>query len=284
MPSLGKIEIPKDAPNFPGGDKNPSYVSPDGSLRLEFYDCFEFHYGACAWKLRLLHHDADVTQEHDSLGSDQWRHPEHYQPWLGKPPQLLLTHWKPAAFLYDVESKKKTECDFSGHILGAAASKTLPRIVVQGIPEISLLDAGGRMVAALPQNAGQVERPVLAWFDKAGCLLRIGRENEASPTKMYFYEASTGKAAGDLALDPKTLLPYQASEYASISRNAYSLILSRSRRCVGHRLDTWAQVHFDDSRSVLQLQTYRPTSEPFMEGSAVVCEAEPRWIEVELIP
>jgi hypothetical protein len=284
MPSLGKIEVRNDAPSLPSGDKNPSYVSPDGSLKLEFYDCLEFHNGASAWKLRLLHRHADVSREHDSLGSDQWRCPEHYQPWLGKPPQLLLAHWKPAAFLYDLESKKKKECNFSGHILGAAASKTLPRIVVQGIPEISLLDAEGRMVAALPQNAGQPERPVLAWFDKAGCLFRVGRENQASPTKIHFYEANAGTAVGEIALDPKTLLPYQASEYASIPRNPYSLILSRSRRSVGHFLDIWTRVHFDDSRSVLQLQTYRPTSEPFVEGHATVCEVDPRWIEVELLP
>ncbi len=240
--------------------------------------------GANAWRLRLLDRDIDVSHEHGFLGGDDWRHPDQYQPWRVESPQLVLVSWKPAAFLYDLERQKPTVCNVSGHILTAVASQTLPRVALQGLTTTSLLDVKGKIVAALPEHPGQTERPALAWFDKAGCLLVIGREGPGSPTTMTFCEATTGKAIGSVPLDPKALLPYPDSDYAPIGRDRYSLILSRTTRCVGRRLDVWTQVQFDDSRSVLQLQTYRPTGEPFDLGGATVCEAAPCWIEVELLP
>jgi hypothetical protein len=240
--------------------------------------------GANAWRLRLLDRDIDVSHEHGFLGGDDWRHPDQYQPWRVESPQLVLVSWKPAVFLYDLERQKPTVCNVSGHILTAVASQTLPRIALQGLTTTSLLDVKGKVVAVLPENPGQTERPSLAWFDKARCLLVIGRERPGSPTTMTFFEATTGKGIGSVPLDPKALLPYPDSDYAPIGRDRYSLILSRTTRCVGRRLDVWTQVHFDDSRSVLQLQTYRPTGEPFDLGGATVCEAAPCWIEVELLP
>jgi hypothetical protein len=176
MPSLGKIEVRKDAPNAPGTSRKHSHASSDGGLRLEFCDPFEFHMGANAWRLRLLDRDVDVSHEHGFLGGDDWRHPDQYQPWRVESPQLVLVSWKPAAFLYDLERQKPTVCNLSGHILAAMASRTLPRVALQGPTTTSLLDVKGKVVAVLPENPGQTERPALAWFDEANCLLVVGRE------------------------------------------------------------------------------------------------------------
>lgn len=215
--------------------------------------------GANAWRLRLLDRDVDVSHEHGFLGGDDWRHPDQYQPWRVESPQLVLVSWKPAAFLYDLERQKPTVCNLSGHILAAMASRTLPRVALQGLTTTSLLDVKGKVVAVLPENPGQTERPALTWFDKANCLLVVGRERAGSPTTMAFFEATTGKAIGSVPLDPKALLPYPDSDYASIGRDRYSLILSRTTRCVGRRLDVWTQVHFDDSRSFFN---FKRTGQP----------------------
>jgi hypothetical protein len=284
MPSIGKIEIRKDRPNFPVAGENPSYTSPDGRLTLEFYDADEFHMGAYAWKLRLFARGGEALHEHRFLSSGRWRHPEHYQPWQANSLQFVLANWKPEVTLYNLESKKSTRCNIAGHIFAAAASKNLPRIAIQGDASVFLLDADGIMVASLPEHGRGPERPALVWFDKAGCLLQIGREVEAHSPMIECFEATTGKVCGRLPLDPNVLLPYPASKYASIQRNTYSLILSHSRRTVGHYLDIWTRVVFDDSRSVLQLETYRPSSEPFTETGKTFCSVEPRWIEVELLP
>jgi hypothetical protein len=196
----------------------------------------------------------------------------------------VLVNWKPELILYNLNSKESLRCDFAGHIFSAVASKNFQRIAVEGEAGTCLVDAAGKVVAWLGEQRSRTERPALLWFDRARCLLRIGREDQADAPVIESFEAVSGELSGRLRLDPNVLLPYPASEYASIQRNAYSLILSHSTRLVGHYIDIWTRVLCDDSRSILQLQTYRPTSEPFAEGGKIVCTVEPRWIEVELLP
>lgn len=284
MPSFGKIEIIKTPPVLPGAGECPTFPSPDFGLKMQFYDWNEFHMGAYAWRLRLLEGDQDITHGHSHLNSVRWHCPEHYQPWRSNPAQLLLLNWKPEASLYDIESMKNTQLQIDGYVQSALASKTLPRLLIQTHLGGWLLDNEGGMVTPLPRKAAEGEKFLFGWFDEAGCFFSVGRENPSQPPRIEFFDAANGKTRAAYDLDNKELLPYPTAKYDSIPRNAFSLVLSKSTRCVGSFLDVWTRIHFEDSRRLLQLETYRPTGEPFRHNGSLLCNAEPRWVEIELIP
>jgi hypothetical protein len=284
MPSLGRIGISKTPPVLPGGGQCPMFPSPDSRLKIQFYDWDEFHMGAYAWRLRLLAGEQDISHRHSLLNSVQWHCPEHYQPWCSNPPQLLLLSWKPDASLYDIESMKNTQLQIEGYAQSALASKALPRLLIQTHLGGWLLDNEGRIVTPLPLKAVGREKFLFDWFDEAGCFFSVGRENPNESARIEFFDAASGKTCGAYDLDNEELLPYPASKYRSIPRNAFSLLLSKSTRCVGSFLDVWTRIYFEDSRRLLQLETYRPTAEPFHSDGGLLCNAEPRWVEIELIP
>lgn len=272
------------------------YLSATGATTLVLHDPIEWHMGADGWRASLLSSGRDLSHEHPVLrrfGEGRGlRAPSDLQPWAPDGRTLALLTWEETdpVCLYDTEGRRVTRLTTgSAFPYSAQWAPDSDRLLIRFASGGTLFDAAGQRQGTLEWSVARDESFYTYWM-RSGIVFLVARASRGSKTKITFYSSVSGGPIGAEDLDPTDLLPYDAAAYAGLSRDEYSLTLGSGTWGAGVLLDTWHDVRFVLETNTLLLATCRPTSAPssmsapHRRGRQLMCQAEERWVQVDLAP
>jgi len=287
MPSINIVEKESKGPKEEAGWQNINvYPSPDGLYDAIFFDPFEFHMSAYAWKIKIVLKESGKVGNYQMLQSFQknkgLNHLWPYSPWSGA--KLFLTNWKSESCLFDISNNSFKKIQLSGFPISAVGSQQGSGFVIVTTECSSLLDNNGKTISNLDIKSAAYEYPVFHWHRSSDFFFSIHSPNKKSPPMITFYNGISGDKISYFEIDPRSIVPYDEKSYQKIKRGHFSLATQKSQWTVGYFLDIWSHSEFIQDSDTLFLRTYRPSSAIYKKNGVDTCDVKERWIEIKIIP
>ena len=241
------------------------FPSSSGNYALKFYEPEEFRMGAYGWKLSLLKDGVDVSKEHPHF--TELTHssmpgvpcPNQLQPWSKDGSTITIPSWDGCVHLYNVIERKKVasvKCGSAWIILWSPHSN---QFLASTLREHFLVSKDGNNLARLDLECPNLETPSFFWFAAKPWLGALSRQSPTSKPELRIFNETTSALLSTLELDSEKFVPYAAEQFRHLSRERFSLEVSKGRWAVGWLLDMWRFQSFDAVTNSLYLSIYRPT-------------------------
>ena len=270
------------------------YPSPDRHWAFRLRDHDEIRMGAYVWRtVDVVRQDGSVPAIRLTLADRaSWPVVDCYVPWDATSSRVVAATLRfdgvrpTGGFaIFDVHRGIVTEGHADGWVRGAAWSPTDDQFLLATRQSIRIVSAEGAIVAAVDADL-QPSASVVGWTPSGSSFFCL--QSHARESVLRFFDPTTGERVADAPLDPESLVPYDASEYAGLDRVPYCLKVNSGTWATGSLLDNWSMAEYDATQSTLHLSVYRPTSPvqtfPRPDGGEVLgCEVRPMWISATVV-
>jgi hypothetical protein len=263
-----KVECTKTN-SLPDNSKNRwdlrIFPNKEGNLALKFFEPEEFRMGAYGWKLALLENEQDVSKEYPQFVELTRSKmpgvpcPLLLQPWNKDGSMVTIPSWDGCVHLYDIKQRKKAtsvNCGSAWIILWSPHSNQFLSSTLQ---EHFLVGENGSDLVKLNLECPNLESPSFFWFETKAWLGALSRRTKNSKTELLIFDGITGVLLSSIELDAEKFVPYATEQFSNLSRERYSLEISKGQWSVGWLLDVWQFHSFDAATNSLYLSIYRPT-------------------------
>lgn len=240
------------------------FPSPVGNYALKFFEPQEFRMGAYGWKLALLKDGMDVSKKYQQF-TELTRSsmpgvpcPNLLQPWNKDGSTITIPSWDGCVHLYNVVERKKIASVKCGSAWIILWSPHTNQFLSSTLREHFLVGKNGNNLVKLNLECPNLESPSFFWFVAKPWLGALSRRTANSKPELKIFDGTTGTLQASLELDSEKFVPYAAEQFRHLSRERYSLEVSKGQRSVGWLLDMWRFHSFDTATNSLYLSIYRP--------------------------
>jgi hypothetical protein len=274
----------------------PHFESPDGKWMLRFSDQWELRMGLPFFRTtQLLHEGLDQTgKQHLESFLGHGAHPiPCYAPWDATGRKIVVPTLHSSGndivsgfVIHDVSTASAKAADEDFWLRAAVWSPIDDRLLLATADQCRVVSDEGDTQVSISNQLGW-ERAVVSGWTQTGKYVYSTAPIDSS-TALHFFDPNTGELEATEVLNPASLVPYDVSEYSSLDRDRYSLVLRSGARGVARLLDDWSESRFDPLTGTILLGVFRPTSSVQLMHSLggadeLGCTAEMRWIKARIV-
>lgn len=253
--------------------------------------------GGTAYRVKLFHQGVDVTEDHPalrrkakktygySIGSDD-------RSWSADSKNVFLRTVSPSQLFRYRPETKSTRILASDYCLNLKCANDRPQIFVLDSERSTIVDHTGNQVCEFDKRSSVDCLVATYWLNPNDFVAQIGRTSRRTKMRINIHSSATGERVHSTIVEPRSAIPFDEQEYASIRKSGYSLVVPSDGMtwASGRLLDDWIDTWFDDRTNSLKLATYRPTSAPYQKDWGMIhfskdswyCDVQKVWCEFKI--